>query len=325
MENSIESRISHNRRLLANPYAFLDDHGQLSALTPINSNPRTPDEISASRRLLQDPYAHLDDDGSFSAVQSSSARRLKGNVNRAHLNSGRYADLRTKESKSRRHSAAQIEEVAIELQRRIWRDRSDIWEGAAPSDPINILNPSLALQLLGFEYDEVETIGQYIHRGVKIEVAGTIDKMARQVQISCQFPGNIRNFTAAHELGHALLHSAPGLHRDRPMDGASLSKEPREFEADKFATFFLMPAKLIKERFTQQFGTDHFVLTEDTNFALTRSTALDHARTRLRDLTRKLAGAERYNGQARIPLATQFRVSNEAMAIRLEELDLVSI
>jgi hypothetical protein len=45
----------------------------------------------------------------------------------------------------------------------------------------------------------------------------------------------------------------------------------------------------------------------------------------LRQLSRVLASAEHYNGLQFNSLANQFRVTNEAMAIRLEELELLEI
>ena len=89
-------------------------------------------------------------------------------------------------------------------------------------------------------------------------------------------------------------------------------------------THFLMPEKLVGARFESQFATECFALNEATVFALSGSNLFDfqkNCRT-LRDLSRILAKAEYYNELYFTSLSNQFRVSPEAMAIRLEELGL---
>lgn len=295
MTQSLSGRMTESRRLLKNPYAYLNDLGGYSALLPHNELKPSSDEIARSRRLLQDPYAHLDESGGFSAL----------------LN---------------RHSYVEIERQARNLHKRIWQNRSQIWPNAIPSNPIYMLDPVIALQFIGYDCNLEETLGQFRSDGKLMEVAGVIDKSSAKVRISRQFNNNIRSFTAAHELGHALLHQTSGLHRDRPLDGTALSRDPLEFEADKFATFFLMPQKLIKTNFKKIFLTDRFSLNEGTAFALGLGDfmTLQEKFKTLRQLSRMLASAEQYNGRHFISLANQFRVSTEAMAIRLEELELLA-
>jgi Zn-dependent peptidase ImmA (M78 family) len=145
--------------------------------------------------------------------------------------------------------------------------------------------------------------------------------------VSRRFSPEIRRFTIAHELGHALLHSSSGLHRDRAVDGAtgSAPRPSREAEADLFASYFLLPEKPLRGAFEQMFLTQRFVLTEERAFALTSKT-LDYVQRRCRttrDVARMLASAEHYNGVHFDSLARRFGVSIEATAIRLEELGLV--
>jgi Zn-dependent peptidase ImmA (M78 family) len=111
------------------------------------------------------------------------------------------------------------------------------------------------------------------------------------------------------------------------LDGSSggAPRIPVEAEADLFASYFLLPEKPLRKAFEQKFLTQRFVLDDDTAFAL-NSKSLNFVRSRcrtLRDLTRILADAEYYNGVRFDSLAKQFRVSIDAMAIRLEELGLV--
>lgn len=317
MGGSLSKRITESRRLLENQYAYLDDLGSYSALPHHNElKEASNEEIARSRWLLQNPYAHLDESGSFSALS-----------NHSHEQVGTYTAAPPEIAKESCHSHTEIERRARNLHKRIWQNKSKIWSNAIPSNPIDMLDPVIALKFIGYDCDLNETLGQFYRNGKLIEVAGTIDKSSAKVRISGQFENNIRNFTAAHELGHALLHQTSGLHRDRPLDGATISRDPVELEADKFATFFLMPRKLVKTTFEKFFLTDKFFLNEETAFALGLSNLMElreKVKT-LRQLSKMLASAKYYNGRHFVSLANQFRVSTEAMAIRLEELELLAL
>jgi Zn-dependent peptidase ImmA (M78 family) len=291
------------------------------------NNPSS-DAISASRRKLQDPYAYLGEDGNFDALAASSRPQL-------HVTHGLSGELIRKYAAQEaatpikpRYSTVEIEHRARSLQISLWKDRDQIWPVATSSNPINVLDPVVALRLLGYDCEVEETLGQYSSDGNQVEIAGTLDKRTRKVRLSRQFNTAVRSFTAAHELGHAVLHdTGTSLHRDRPLDGSTQSRAGIEFEADKFASFFLMPAKQVQASFERFFLTDQFMLNEETAFALGQGdyqTLSNKCRT-LRQLSRMLAHAEQYNGQHFISLANQFLVSDEAMAIRLEELGLVEL
>ena len=305
MDKSLNISISESRRLLQNPYAYLNESGGFSALP--NHHEATPHEIAKSRVLQENPYAHENEFGGFSALK----------------NPLQYTNSQKKE----RYSLAEIEDKARDLQMSIWGKKSLYWPDAPPSNPIAILDPLLALKLIGYDCVLEETLGQYRIDRKLIEVAGTIDNYSKQVRISRQLPDNIRTFTVAHELGHAILHERSGLHRDRPLDGSSASRNSIELEADKFATFFLMPRKQVATIFKRHFLTDKFSLDEATAFALGYSD-LEVLRNKCktpRQLSRLLASTEQFNGVHFISLANQFRVSPEAMAIRLEELELLTM
>lgn len=308
MAKTFDDRIHESRRLLQNQYAYLDDSGSFSAMPKYNERSEaTGHEIAKSRLKLQNPYAHLNESGKFSALKNFS-----------HVSNA---------AKSRRYSIEDIELHAKNLQKSIWQHRAKIWPDRIPSNPIDMLDPVVALQFIGYDCGLDETLGQFRSNDKLIEVAGTIDNRTKKVRISRQFAHDIRGFTAAHELGHALLHETGALHRDRPLDGTSTSRNSVEFEADKFATFFLMPRKLVQAKFKRLFLSDNFSLNEATAFALGRGNyeALKKNCKTLRQLSRVLASAENYNGLHFISLANQFHVSVETMSIRLEELELVSI
>lgn len=323
MFKTVRDPISERRFLLQNPYAHiedlearqidLDDHKQSHSLATA---------ISSSRELLQNPYAYLDGAGNFSAQAKPNSNKLvEGNARKAFTN-------RNSTSVSITRSYFEIEAKVKDIHELIWRNKDSIWIGAVPVDPVDMLDPAVALKLIGYEYQLADGLGQYQSAGGLLEVAGLIDHSSKTVQISRQFPSNVCAFTAAHELGHAILHpSATGVHRDRPLNGATLSRERSEIEADKFATFFLMPARLVRSRFAGIFGAEVFFLDEDTSFALA---GVSHSELKkkcktIRDLSRLLASTGRYDGMQFPSLADQFRVSIETMAIRIEELALLSL
>lgn len=264
------------------------------------------DLIRESRELLQNQYAYLDGNGGFSAVEPSAQT----------------------ERRKRRNTDHKIEDAAKSIQIQLWKQRKSIWADKTDLQPEDILDPITALRWLDYDCDYDESLGRFKVKAKSIEVAGIMDGANKRVRISREFPVNIRNFTAAHELGHIVLeHEGIGLHRDKPLDGSNkdVSRPAQETEADKFATYFLMPEKLVRKAFNRLFGTECFALTEATMFALLGRDFMQlEARCKnRRDLARILASAERYNGIRFVSLANQFHVSKEAMAIRLEELDLV--
>lgn len=287
------------------------------------------EQVINSRKLLQNPYAHLEHLEEYAQIAAS---RRKYENPWAHVEDldelGRLRmPQRANWQKKKSYTVAEIEKRVRMIQVEMWQSRVDLWRGIAPSNPIDILDPTLALKLFGYDCEVAETLGQFYSDGKMVEVAGIIDGPSKQVRISRQFQHNVRSFTLAHELGHAVLHEPAIMHRDRALDGESLSRDSHELEADKFATFFLMPRKLISSTFKCFFLTDEFALDEVTASALGSNAREVHASGSVtrRQLSRMLASAEHFNGRHFISLANQFKVSPEAMAIRLEELALVSI
>lgn len=329
MDKSLKNRVSKSRKLLKNQYAHIEYLEDFATELEIASGATSIDpRITASRKLLQNPYAYLDGDGRYSAVidpdgQESALTRPTDTA----TNSIPSAALES-EAAPRRKTGREIEALVKDLHARLWKDRALLWDGAAPTDPIDILDPAVALHLVGYGYELEEGFAPHHSDGGLVEIAGFIDGISKTVHISRQFPLSVQTFTAAHELGHAMLHpTMGGIHRDRPLDRLSLSRDSVELEADKFATYFLMPGKLVRARFAGLFGTERLELSEETAFALSCTSLHEFQakyRTR-RDLARLLASTASYNGRNFASLATQFRVSTEAIAIRLEELALLAV
>lgn len=314
MHNPTDEQISDDRRLLEDPYAHIGGAGKYAAAP--KPTEATPAQISASRGIMQNPYAHIDGKGELSAWAPKAPRPF----------AQRPQPTRSRQKNARSNSS--IAQAARNLHVSIWKRRHEFWPDGVPSDPTEILDPSVALRIVGFNYASNEPLGEFSNGQAYFEVAGLIDRSAMRVHISSQQPLAIRRFTAAHELGHAVLHDGLQMHRDRPMDGSEQERGARdqfEKEADKFATFFLMPEKLVAERFRQAFLCDRFVFNDETASALNMPGihSPENGRKTLRELARILANARSFNGRQFSCLADQFGVSVEAMAIRLEELNLV--
>lgn len=225
------------------------------------------------------------------------------------------------------YTIQEIEDRARKLSLFMWEQQKRLTDSSAPpANPIRLLDPEKALGLLGYSFELADTLGTKTSNGTTLEVAGILEAQLGRVRVSRQMPAEIRLFTSAHELGHVVLHpQLQEAHRDRALDGSDVSKDQIEREADRFAAAFLMPAKQVRTRFSQTFGSAPFRLTEPTAFALLGK-GLPEARQKLktyRDLSLELARTQRFNGKNIISLAEQFRVSVSAMAIRLEELELL--
>lgn len=266
-------------------------------------------------------------------LMAEAQRRLAQQVDASEMHAwflGEIQDI-TSVAKARKSlSNSVIEEFVVRLQQGMWMNRSVLWKTNISDDPYAALDPKVALKWLGFFVDRPPTLG--LSPDGLFEVAGMINQQSKVVSISGQFPLDTQSFTLAHELGHAMMHTQAVLHRDRPLDGTA-TNEPRAIEerqANKFATYFLMPEKLTRETFLRMFPEVPFRISDDTAFAIMTGPAA--ARTQqalrrrcrnLRGLSRLLAEATSYNGTKFSPLAELFKVSTEAMAIRLEELKLV--
>lgn len=219
-----------------------------------------------------------------------------------------------------------IEQRARFTQLELWNLRDELW-GKEEIDPLDALEPGVALRLKGFRIETVGTLGEMVSGGKRVQVAGLINRERQLVHIaSSRFSQVEQRFTAAHELAHAILHpNGELLHRDRPADPANWRKDPAERDADFFAACFLMPEKQLRLWFNRLFLTSEFSLNEDTAFALCAK-PLDVVISRFRsqrDLALGLARAISYNGRHFKSLTELFRVSPTAMAFRLEQLGLV--
>ena len=287
-------------------------------------------KIHEDRLLRGNQYAHVSgDDGTFDALPAGpTPARHHSDVPARSVPEINLGSISSKVNDGGPLSRRRIEEIARELQIRLWGVRTELFRSERDVDPLALLDPFVALRCIGFRCELVDSLGRFMWEGRYLDVAGIIDDSERTVRISREFDPPVRKFTAAHELGHAVLHDARGLHRDRALDGGELRRrrDRTEREADDFATYFLMPERLVRSAFESAFKAREFVLNEDTAFALNAG-GLESLRAtfhEVRDLSGLLAGTTHYDGVQFYSLAEQFGVSVKAMAIRLEELNLIA-
>lgn len=215
------------------------------------------------------------------------------------------------------------------LHKDIWRQQNNLWPHQQRS-AIQMLEPSAAARILGLSYEEFPDLGSsnFRFRGKRMKVAGLVDRQVSKIAVSTEFPVKIMRFTAAHEIGHWILHPHEVMHRDRPIDGSNLapgSLDITEREANYFAACFLMPENLLKSVFNRLFGPEPFVFDDAAAFHLGQGDPDSLLRSDEKSLDREfaLARCTTLGGPHFHSLSEQFRVSNSAMARRLKELKLI--
>lgn len=236
-------------------------------------------------------------------------------------------DLLDKLKINKKPSDLEIEKGIKDFQNLVWKHKGIIWKNP-PQEPREILDPQLIFKdVLCYDYVTREEFGVLDDEGNIIEIAGLINQSNRLVVISNKFSEPTQRFTGAHELAHALFHDQELQHRDLPLDnsGPYHLRAFNEKVADKGATYFLMPEKDIVNQFILRFESSSFSINEETCFNLTRGTVSDLKREckNLREFSKKISSFESYNGRRFESLAQRFNVSVQAMAIRLEQLNLL--
>lgn len=221
---------------------------------------------------------------------------------------------------------AAIERECTNLLRSMWQGQERLFDKRLR--PLELLEPRLAARLLGLRYETHAGLGRFGDRGVQFEVAGFVDRRARRIAVSQQFPAEVMRFTGAHEIGHWLLHPKEIVHRDRPVKGLDTGDRRRpghEQEADYFSACFLAPRKLVTQAFVARFGAVPLAIDDAAAFWLSPDDpeallAPSHGLER----ALAVATARSYGGKPFESLASLFRVSPTTMAIRVHELRFVT-
>lgn len=207
--------------------------------------------------------------------------------------------------------------------------------GTAP-DPYGI-EPEKIIQLRNITFLEPVEIrlqrdlAEYL---VPPKYAGYMDPAHNTIAVACNLSPEIRRFTIAHELGHAILHREKGiLFRDLPNSGADLDNQrlaPEEREANFFAADLLMPEELVRHAFLYYFGVSTYAgVHKDERIAFQlstpqrRVTATDLNGRGKRYFSLLLADSRPWANPALPTLCNLFRVSKIAMTIQLETFQLV--
>jgi Zn-dependent peptidase ImmA (M78 family) len=161
------------------------------------------------------------------------------------------------------------------------------------------------------------------------EAAGLWQRDRSTILVSARYPYQTQRWTAAHEIGHFILHPRVGdrtLHRELPLDAPRGSRPPLEREADYFAACLLMPRNAVIAEFDARFGTKHpLALTETVawHLKLDERVMFSEPPGSLMFAT-AVAKAQHFDRRwFHGSIAQFFGVSAKAMAIRLEELNLV--
>lgn len=288
-------QIIADRQRLRNPYAHLDANGKLDAVMAL--------DVWAS----QNPYASLAINGVPQPLASLNSRTNLIDAQALFISTQRW----------------DIEESANRLLRYRWEQH-----GGKGVDPILMINVKAAAEALGISLIEVDPMGLITTEAGEAEIAATLDRHQKTIRISTRPDKRTQNFTAAHELGHWILHRDQiQYHRDLPViDSRTRSHSPIERQANWFAVAFLMPSRLVKRKFRERFGENiPFKLSTDNAVGLTRSSYVQLLRKTpsIEELAFIMAKAEFFHGDRFISLADEFNVNVSAMAYRLIELKLM--
>lgn len=227
-----------------------------------------------------------------------------------------------------RRTREHIEAKVAEVHELMW-SRLPTPKPRSIEELINVLDPAFAASLLGIRFEYLpELTSQFRTKDGLRKLGGLIDRQRGYIAVAENNKHSTILFTAAHELGHFVLHDDLVMHRDLPVDGTPSGSPlpPKEREANYYAACFLMPPNLTRKAFERNFQTKApLVINDRAAFWLSASDPDSLLRADHGSLAREtaVASAERFGQMHFNSLATLFGVSVGAMAIRLRELGLV--
>lgn len=219
-----------------------------------------------------------------------------------------------------------IEKEARRLQSEIWSSRVLRYPLGVPGIP-TLFDPRNVADHCGLYFDVRDKLGTDYQGGG--EAAGLWQPDRSTIAVSTRYSFEVQRFTAAHEIGHFMLHPNLGdrtLHRELPMNGPRGKRPPIEQEADYFAACLLMPRKAVINEFDDRFACKHpLVLNETVAYHLKVDVGTMFSQPRGSLLFAEAVARTQQFDRRRFPsLAQFFGISALAMAIRLEELNLVA-
>ena len=223
---------------------------------------------------------------------------------------------------------AAIEREARKLQYEVWTKRGLLWSTEPPV--LAMFEPRVVARCLDLEFELRDGMEAEAGRRSGFEAAGALDRRRGVLAVSSRYAYPTQRFTAAHEIGHYVLHPWIGdkiVHRDRAVDGGPAAGRPAfEREADYFAACLLVPLKVLEEQFIARFGTRKpLPQTETVAFHLgERDVAkLFSAPKGSLMFASLVARAQSFDTKRFPSLAAYFGMSVGAMAIRLREAGLI--
>ncbi|UUZ76452.1 ImmA/IrrE family metallo-endopeptidase [Polaromonas sp. P1(28)-13] len=188
-----------------------------------------------------------------------------------------------------------------------------------------MFEPRVVAGILGLEYELRDSIGAIDSRNA--EAAGVLNRRRETISISTKFEYEIQRFTAAHEIGHYVLHPRIGYeieHRDRPIFGMAGGRPQHEADADYFAACMLVPCNALIAEFEARFGTKKPLPYTTTTAYHVGLTIKDFETSRDRLMFAKaVARTQSFDRLRFLSLADFFKVSVSALAIRLWECGLI--
>lgn len=218
-----------------------------------------------------------------------------------------------------------IEKEARRLQTEIWSRRDLRYQLGVPDIP-TLFDPRNVADYCGLYFDVRDRLDTDYRGGG--EAAGLWQRDRSTILVSRRFSFETQRFTAAHEIGHFVLHPSVGdrtLHREMPVEGPRSGRAPLEQEADYFSACLLMPRKAVISEFEARFAKHPLVLTETVAYHLKVDAGFLFAQPRGSLMfAAAVARAQQFDRLRFKSLAQYFGVSATAMAIRLEELGLVA-
>jgi hypothetical protein len=216
-----------------------------------------------------------------------------------------------------------IELEARRLLAEIERHAATLWPHTQP-ERLYMCDPEAACRVLGLQYLPDQHLGKYGGTAT----AGVMDRRHKAILLSSEQRFDILRFTAAHEIGHYLLHADDMLLRDRAIaHHGDVGRDSKEGEADYFAACLLAPPKLLRAAFKARFPVGEPMTNTLTNcYALSRT---DHQRLASlnpgsSEFTLAVARAQSFDGAPFKSLVKLFNISPTAMTRRLQELELVA-
>jgi len=232
---------------------------------------------------------------------------------------------------------AAIIERSRQLLIQLWMMRDQLWDDPPSAEDLFPLPVEILIKgLLAIKYEEPIELPSLTSLTLKVsadETFGFMDRDSRRIVVPQNFKTEWRRFTAAHEVGHWVLHPKVKYHRDRPLTGAERNNAflpPEEQEANLFAAYLLMPSRTVRKYFERHFGDsiDGREPNEELACYLSASAgqnidAIDLAKRGPEYRGLLISQTSSYDGRRFIPLAARFGVSPTAMAIQLKDLQLV--